>query len=183
MITIRTKTTLITSTLLISLNLIVSVLAQESIEETQVLRDHGTHVSDDPLSSYEMQNPLATPSSPQTMQPDVKTVSPEQGTVSYNSAEFSGLDKITGRIISFEVTVDQTVQFGALQVTPRICYAHPQSDANKASSFIEVDEITLDRKINRTFTGWIFSESPGLNAVEHPVYDVWLKGCKNSPKK
>jgi hypothetical protein len=41
-----------------------------------------------------------------------------------------------------------------------------------------VDEITLDRKIRRIFTGWMFAQSPGLNAVEHPVYDVWLKDCK-----
>ena len=44
--------------------------------------------------------------------------------------------------------------------------------------FVEVSEITLDRKIRRIFTGWMFAESPGLNAVEHPVYDVWLTECK-----
>ena len=46
--------------------------------------------------------------------------------------------------------------------------------------FVEVDEITLDRKIRRIFTGWMFADSPGLNAVEHPVYDVWLQSCKTS---
>lgn len=48
----------------------------------------------------------------------------------------------------------------------------------KTTSFIEVDEITLDRKIRRIFTGWMFADSPGLNAVEHPVYDIWLTNCK-----
>jgi hypothetical protein len=93
-------------------------------------------------------------------------------------AEFAGLDKITGRIISFDVYIDETVQFGALQVTPRICYSRPKEEEPKTDSFVEVDEITLDRKIQRIFTGWMFAESPGLNAVEHAVYDVWLKGCK-----
>ena len=93
-------------------------------------------------------------------------------------AVFSGLDKITGRIISFDVAIDETVQFGALQVTPRVCYSRPQTVAPLTTSFVEVDEITLDRKIRRIFTGWMFAESPGLNAVEHPVYDVWLKACK-----
>ncbi|RVB61340.1 DUF2155 domain-containing protein, partial [Mesorhizobium sp. M7A.F.Ca.CA.004.06.1.1] len=51
-------------------------------------------------------------------------------------------------------------------------------EAPKTDSFVEVDEITLDRKIRRIFTGWMFAESPGLNAVEHAVYDVWLKECK-----
>ncbi|MDX3929015.1 MAG: DUF2155 domain-containing protein [Shinella sp.] len=93
-------------------------------------------------------------------------------------AVFSGLDKITGRITSFDVYVGETVQFGALQVTPRVCYNRDDTEAQKVDSFVEVDEITLDRKIRRIFTGWMFAESPGLNAVEHPVYDVWLVECK-----
>jgi hypothetical protein len=93
-------------------------------------------------------------------------------------AEFTGVDKITGRIITFDVYIDETVQFGALQVTPRVCYSRPGAEEPKTDSFVEVDEITLDRKIRRIFTGWMFAQSPGLNAVEHPVYDVWLKDCK-----
>ncbi|PRD42032.1 DUF2155 domain-containing protein [Phyllobacterium phragmitis] len=93
-------------------------------------------------------------------------------------AEFSGLDKITGRITTFDVYIDETVQFGALQVTPRVCYSRTEDEAPKTDSFIEVDEITLNRKIRRIFSGWMFADSPGLNAIEHPVYDVWLKDCK-----
>ena len=93
-------------------------------------------------------------------------------------AVFSGIDKITGRITSFDVYIDETVQFGALQVTPKVCYSRDQTEAQKIDAFIEVDEITLDRKIRRIFTGWMFADSPGLNAVEHPIYDVWLTGCK-----
>jgi hypothetical protein len=95
-------------------------------------------------------------------------------------AVFSGLDKITGRTTSFDVYIDETVQFGALQVTPKVCYSRDESEAQKISGFVEVDEITLDRKIRRVFTGWMFAASPGLNAVDHPVYDVWLTGCKQS---
>ena len=93
-------------------------------------------------------------------------------------AEFTGVDKITGRIITFDVYIDETVQFGALQVTPRVCYSRPDTEEPKTDSFVEVDEITLDRKIRRIFTGWMFADSPGLNAVEHPVYDAWLTECK-----
>ena len=93
-------------------------------------------------------------------------------------AVFSGLDKITGRITTFDVYVNETVQFGALQVTPRACYSRDDTEQQKVDGFVEVDEITLDRRIRRIFTGWMFAESPGLNAVEHPIYDVWLKECK-----
>ncbi len=93
-------------------------------------------------------------------------------------AEFSGIDKITGRIIKFDVYIGGTVQFGALQVTPRVCYSRPVTETPKTTSFLEVDEITLDRKIRRIFTGWMFADSPGLNAVEHSIYDIWLNDCK-----
>jgi hypothetical protein len=93
-------------------------------------------------------------------------------------AVFSGIDKITGRITTFDVYVGETVQFGALQVTPRICYSRDETEPPKTTTFVEVDEITLDRKIRRLFTGWMFADSPGLNAVDHAVYDVWLKECK-----
>ncbi|MDK4703835.1 DUF2155 domain-containing protein [Rhizobium sp. CNPSo 4062] len=93
-------------------------------------------------------------------------------------AVFSGLDKITGRITTFDVYVNETVQFGALQVTPRACYSRDDTEQQKVDGFVEVDEITLDRRIRRIFTGWMFADSPGLNAVEHPIYDVWLKECK-----
>ena len=98
--------------------------------------------------------------------------------ISNRVAVFSGIDKITGRITTFDVYIDETVQFGALQVTPRVCFSRPVTETPKTTSFIEIDEITLDRKIRRIFTGWMFADSPGLNAVEHPVYDVWLNNCK-----
>lgn len=94
------------------------------------------------------------------------------------TAVFSGLDKITGRIVSFEVAVDETVQFGALQLTPRVCYSRPPTEPAKTTAFLEVDEVTLDNKYRRIFTGWMFASSPGLHAIEHPIYDVWLVDCK-----
>jgi hypothetical protein len=94
-------------------------------------------------------------------------------------AVFAGIDKITGRITSFDVYVNETVQYGALQVTPKVCYSRDDTEAQKIDGFVEVDEITLDRKIRRIFTGWMFADSPGLNAVEHPIYDIWLTGCKD----
>lgn len=92
-------------------------------------------------------------------------------------AVFSGLDKVTGRIISFDVYMNETVQFGALRVTPRTCLTQPPTEEPNTMVFAEVDEITLDARIRRIFTGWMFAASPALNAVEHPVYDVWLKDC------
>jgi hypothetical protein len=95
-------------------------------------------------------------------------------------AVFSGLDKITGRITTFDVYIDETVQFGALRVTPKVCFTRPPTETPQTTTFVEVDEITLQSEIRRIFTGWMFASSPGLNAVEHPIYDVWLIDCKTT---
>jgi hypothetical protein len=94
------------------------------------------------------------------------------------SATFEGLDKITGRIISFDVAVGETVQFGSLQLTPRVCYSRPPTEAANSTAFIEVNEVTLSDEYRRIFTGWVFASSPGLHAIEHPIYDIWLTDCK-----
>jgi hypothetical protein len=99
------------------------------------------------------------------------------------SAVFSGLDKITGRIIKFDVAINETVQFGALQVVPRVCYTRPPTESQNTNSFVEVSEVTLQGEIRRIFTGWMFASSPGLHAVEHPIYDIWLSDCKDPQVK
>jgi hypothetical protein len=92
-------------------------------------------------------------------------------------AIFAGLDKITGRTITFDAAIGETVQFGALQVTARACYTRPPTEATNTDAFVEVDEVTLQGEIKRIFTGWMFASSPGLHAVEHPIYDIWLTDC------
>lgn len=32
----------------------------------------------------------------------------------------------------------------------------------------------------KVFSGWLFKNSPSLNVVEHPIYDVWVKDCAMS---
>lgn len=93
-------------------------------------------------------------------------------------AVFAGLDKITARITAFGTPVDTTVAFGALRVTPRVCYTRPPTEPPLTSAFVEVDEVLIDKSVKRIFTGWMFASSPGLHAVEHPVFDVWLTGCE-----
>ena len=97
-------------------------------------------------------------------------------------AVFAALDKVTGRISHLEVPINNTVEFGALKVTPRVCDTRPPTEQPRTASFVEVDEVKLTGEVQRIFTGWMFAESPGLHAVEHPVFDVWLTNCKtNAP--
>jgi hypothetical protein len=93
-------------------------------------------------------------------------------------AVFSALDKVTARISTFEVELGKTATFGALKITPRVCYSRPATEEPKTTTFVEVDENQLDGSTKRVFTGWMFAESPGIYGLEHPTYDVWLKSCE-----
>lgn len=95
-------------------------------------------------------------------------------------AVFSGLDKVTARIESFEVPLNATRIFGVLEITARTCYSRPPTETPKTTAFVEVSELRSDAAPQKIFSGWMFADSPGLNAVEHPVYDVWLTNCKTT---
>src|SRR5262249_18440868 len=110
--------------------------------------------------------------------PEDVVAAPPPQRITNPTVVFSGLDKITGRITAFEAAIGETVQFGALQVTARACYSRPPTETPLTDGFVEVDEVTLQGEVRRIFTGWMFAASPGLHAVEHAIYDVWLIDCK-----
>jgi len=110
------------------------------------------------------------------------------------TAIFTGLDKITARITRLEVPIGERVQFGTLEILADSCNKRPPTETPETTAFVEVfdvgktladelaekdtEEPSLPRPPERLFSGWMFASSPGLNAVEHPVYDVWLIDCK-----
>jgi len=108
-------------------------------------------------------------------------------------AVFSGLDKITARVSAFEAQVNEPATFGALQVLVRACDKSPPEETPRTAAYVEIRQI--ERKGATAadpnagtglqpapiFSGWMFAESPGLNALEHPVYDIWVTDCKTSP--
>src|SRR5712672_1724378 len=123
--------------------------------------------------------PKTVPQSPATLQPGDEVVTePPSQKITNKKASFSGLDKITGRIINFDEDIGETVQFGALRVKTDACYTRPSTEAANTDAFVEVDEITLQGEVKRIFSGWMFATSPGLHGVEHPIYDIWLTDCK-----
>jgi hypothetical protein len=124
-------------------------------------------------------SPNGVPQTPASLQPGDEVVTePPAQKIANKKASFSGLDKITGRIINFDEDIGETVQFGALRVKTDACYTRPATEAANTDAFVEVDEITLQGEVKRIFSGWMFAASPGLHGVEHPIYDIWLTDCK-----
>lgn len=138
----------------------------------------GSTASVDPRPGVRLPRGTPQPGDTTPQPGDEVVAEPAAQKIPNKGAVFSGLDKITGRIINFDVEIGETVQFGALQVTPRACYTRPPTETTNTDAFIEVEEVTLQGEVKRIFTGWMFATSPGLHAVEHPIYDVWLTDCK-----
>ncbi len=91
-------------------------------------------------------------------------------------ANFAALDKVTAAVRQLPIELNKTGEFRTLKITPRACYTSDPKEAPKTSTFVEVDEIMFDGKERRIFTGWMFAESPGLNPLVHPVFDVLADG-------
>jgi hypothetical protein len=92
-------------------------------------------------------------------------------------AVFAALDKVTAAVKRVTVQLNKTGEFRTLRITPRACYTRAPTEPPRTSTFVEIDEIMFDGKEKRIFTGWMFAESPGLNPLLHPVFDVWLTAC------
>ncbi|MGH6778896.1 MAG: DUF2155 domain-containing protein [Bradyrhizobium sp.] len=124
--------------------------------------------------------PRGVPQSPAAVKPgDEVVVKPPPEKIVNKRATFTGLDKITGRTINFDEAIGETVQFGALRVKTDACYTRPPTERANTDAFVEVAAITLKGEVKPIFSGWMFAASPGLHAVDHPIYDVWLTGCED----
>ena len=88
-----------------------------------------------------------------------------------------GLDKVTARVSRLEAPIGATIRFGNLEIVPRACERTPPEEPPETSVYLEIDE-SRENKTERLFSGWMFASSPGLNGLEHPVYDLWPESCK-----
>jgi hypothetical protein len=96
------------------------------------------------------------------------------------TAILQGLDKITARVSRFETPVGKAVAFGDLSITVRDCEKSAPEERPENAAFIQIDENRPGEQQIRLFSGWMFSSSPALSALEHPVYDVNLLDCKGA---
>lgn len=99
-------------------------------------------------------------------------------------AVLRGLDKVTARTRDFEAPVGEQVQFGALSITVQYCRKRPPEEPPEVFAFLQVNDRRTDGfgaegEGEQIFSGWMFASSPGLNALEHPVYDVWVIDCRS----
>ena len=89
-----------------------------------------------------------------------------------------GLDKVTARISTFETLIGKRVRFGTLEIIPRACRLTPPEEPPESMVYLDITDMRPGAPPIDLFHGWMFASSPALNALEHPVYDVWVLECK-----
>jgi hypothetical protein len=98
--------------------------------------------------------------------------------ISEPTAILQGLDKTTARVSQFDAPVGRPVRFGDLSILVRACEKNRPEDTPENAAFLQIDEIRPGESNVRRFSGWMFASSPALSALEDPVYDVIVLGCK-----
>ncbi|QQQ19189.1 DUF2155 domain-containing protein [Brevundimonas vitis] len=95
------------------------------------------------------------------------------------------IDKVTAESMRFEVEVGgRPVRFDqSLIFTARACeVSAPDERGQDAFAYLQISlqprGTVQPIDARQIFQGWMFASSPGLNALEHPVYDAWVVGCK-----
>ncbi len=108
------------------------------------------------------------------------------------------LDKITGRSTDFEMIVGEPKVYGSLRIDLETCFQTPPEEPPESAAFLKVTsatskqvqtmaeprdlteeelEVSEGEEADIRFSGWMFASSPGLSALEHPVYDIWVIAC------
>ncbi|WP_203073391.1 DUF2155 domain-containing protein [Falsiroseomonas ponticola] len=95
-------------------------------------------------------------------------------------AVLQALDKVTARVITLRATLNQPERFGSLTITVRSCNARPPDEVPDAAAWLEITDSRAPANGAAVFRGWMFAEAPGVNMLEHPVYDIRIMECRAS---
>lgn len=88
------------------------------------------------------------------------------------------LNKRNGISRDLEMQPGEAVRVGDVIVRLRACETTaPWEVQQLTGAFVQVDVRNPQGQFGRVFSGWLYKETPSLNLVEHPVYDVWPKSC------
>lgn len=98
-------------------------------------------------------------------------------------AVIRGLDKVTGHARDYTLTVGRAARVGSLEVVARACSKSAPEETPEVRIYVEVFDTPPAREGEESerreiFHGWLFASSPGLNAVDHPTYDIWAIDCR-----
>ena len=98
-------------------------------------------------------------------------------------AVLRALDKATARVQELAIPINEPLKFGTILITVKTCRTTLPEETPEAAAYVEVSEFKPGESERRVFHGWMFASSPALSALQHPVYDLWVTGCRNPASK
>ncbi len=100
--------------------------------------------------------------------------------IKFEGAQFSALDKITARIEKLELNLNEEQVLGSLIIVLKSCQNRPPDYLPESAAYVEIYDKLNKNYEDETliFSGWMFSSSPAISALEHPIYDIFLISCK-----
>ena len=87
------------------------------------------------------------------------------------------MNKVSGKISKIKIEDNEETYFGTLKIIVSTCKASLPEDPPENSAFIQIWDKKFDKEEKKIFSGWMFSSSPSISAVDHAVYDVWVIDC------
>ncbi len=97
--------------------------------------------------------------------------------IAANAALMQAMDKVTGRVNKITVPVNSKVSYGDFSLVLRACKKRPAEETPENFAFVDVTDKSFGTDEYNIFRGWLLSSAPGINAIEHPIYDIWLLEC------
>lgn len=91
-----------------------------------------------------------------------------------------GLDKITGQAVNIDAPIGIPVHYATLTITARYCYSTPPSETPETTAFLQIVDHRPDTPPKQVFSGWMWASTPSLNAMQQPLYDVWVISCRTN---
>tara|TARA_B100000579_G_C22642100_1_gene761979 strand:- start:24 stop:395 length:372 start_codon:yes stop_codon:yes gene_type:complete len=93
-------------------------------------------------------------------------------------AEIKILDKITAKVITLEINVNESASFNSLIIEIYACYKKPPEDIPENFVLLKIYDSIIQSEEQAIYKGWMISSSPSATPLEHPIYDLWLNECK-----
>jgi hypothetical protein len=95
-----------------------------------------------------------------------------------NVVVLRGLDKVVGRVSTLEVPIGTLARFENLEIIARKCWKSRPEDQPENAALLEIREVKAGEPPKQLFLGWMFSSSPAISSLEHPVYDITVLSCE-----
>jgi len=115
------------------------------------------------------------------------TIAPVENIVG-NRVVLRALDKVTAKTEDFTVKIGDELKYGTLTIKTFHCEIKPPEQIPETFAFLQIFEparLTKDQKrrgetpeILKRFSGWMLASEPAISALDHPIYDIWVLGCK-----